>query len=255
MVSDKLTVNEIDAFNEFKDILDIRGKKVLEIGGCLIKKKNLIEDVMEWHSVDPLNKNECFDSRYYSYSCDSKELPFEDNYFDFIFSSNAFHHVHDLRIVFNELYRVLKKEGVLYSSFGPIWSAPDGSHIENLKFGEKVYNFWEEQLIPDFYHLVYTKQELNSILNNHFSKAKSKVIVNYVFQSSWINRLPLDDYMDILKNSRFKVIDMKKIKSRGYDIKSMNINNPYEKKFSSWLKNKQVDLDLETRDLKLLLMK
>ena len=40
-------------------------------------------------------------------------IPFEDNFFDFVYMTDVIHHIPDLGVMFRELFRVLKKEGFL----------------------------------------------------------------------------------------------------------------------------------------------
>lgn len=44
-------------------------------------------------------------------------IPFEDNFFDLVFSNQVFEHVEDLDHVLEEIYRVLKPDGTLISLF------------------------------------------------------------------------------------------------------------------------------------------
>lgn len=44
-------------------------------------------------------------------SCSADSLPFDDDYFDFVFSSSALEHVDDKRVALREMRRVLKPEG------------------------------------------------------------------------------------------------------------------------------------------------
>ena len=59
----------------------------------------------------------------------SELLPFPDQAFDAVFSTNVFEHVMDLDIVFSELFRVLRPGGVLLSRFGPLFFSPHGYHL------------------------------------------------------------------------------------------------------------------------------
>ena len=49
---------------------------------------------------------------------DMHKLPFEDNYFDFVYSSLAIHYSENPESVYKEIYRVLKKDGQLLFSVG-----------------------------------------------------------------------------------------------------------------------------------------
>lgn len=51
---------------------------------------------------------------------DAEKLDFPDNHFDFIYSSLMIHWANDIQAVFDELFRVLKPDGLfLFSSLGP----------------------------------------------------------------------------------------------------------------------------------------
>lgn len=56
-------------------------------------------------------------------------LPFLDNTFDAVFSTDTFEHVMDLDLAFAELLRVLKPEGLLLTAFGPLFFSPYGYHL------------------------------------------------------------------------------------------------------------------------------
>ncbi len=42
-----------------------------------------------------------------------EHIPFEDNFFDFVYMTDVIHHIPDLGVMFREIFRVLKKEGHL----------------------------------------------------------------------------------------------------------------------------------------------
>ena len=48
---------------------------------------------------------------------DGIKMPFEDNFFDYIYTTSVFEHVSDLPNVLNEIQRILKPEGKVYVSF------------------------------------------------------------------------------------------------------------------------------------------
>jgi SAM-dependent methyltransferase len=56
-------------------------------------------------------------------------LPFADNQFDVVLSTDTFEHVMDLELAFSELLRVLRPGGVLLSRFGPLFYSPHGYHL------------------------------------------------------------------------------------------------------------------------------
>lgn len=65
-----------------------------------------------------------------------EKLPFRDNFFDYIVSTDTFEHVQDINKTVNECYRVLKPNGKLLVMF-PQYLQPFESHLNfvtNLPF-------------------------------------------------------------------------------------------------------------------------
>ena len=60
---------------------------------------------------------------------DVMDMPFEDGSFDCVVSFNAFEHFMDPDKAVREMLRVLRKDGLLYLDFGPLYYAPFGLHI------------------------------------------------------------------------------------------------------------------------------
>ena len=63
---------------------------------------------------------------------DAMELPYRDQYFDFVVSLNAFEHIPNPLIALREALRVTKKGGLVYLTFDPIWTADSGNHFHHL---------------------------------------------------------------------------------------------------------------------------
>lgn len=47
---------------------------------------------------------------------DLENIPFEDNYFDFVYMTDAIHHIPDIEMMFKEIGRVSKKWKPLHSN-------------------------------------------------------------------------------------------------------------------------------------------
>ncbi len=56
-------------------------------------------------------------------------LPFPNQSFDAVFSTDTFEHVMDLDLAFMEIRRVLRPGGSLVSRFGPLFYSPHGCHL------------------------------------------------------------------------------------------------------------------------------
>ncbi|MBG9910474.1 hypothetical protein ABD83_03100 [Bacillus xiamenensis] len=199
-----IAYDELQVFRDFVKEFDIRGKKILEIGGSIPEIELSTFELDKWVSVDPLNEekrdlNNC----YIYHKRDAIDIPYEADYFDFVFSSNAFEHIQKLDQVLEELYRVLKKGGIIYSHFGPIWSGPDGHHLEDVRLEHNILNFWENNSLPHYSHLVHTEEQLMNLLTDVYSINDARSISQFVYHSPWLNRLTYNDYMRIFGNSRF----------------------------------------------------
>src|SRR5262249_53424998 len=99
----------------------------------------------------------------------ASELRFPSNYFDVVYSHNAFEHIRDLSIAWNEVVRVVKPGGRIFVHFSPIWTH---------SFGHHCYEETENQVqsaIPPYGHLYMSKGELEQLLKQStraFSQAR-----------------------------------------------------------------------------------
>ena len=207
-------------------------KKILEVGcgtGALSKSIATTFKPVEVIGLDPACKDFEISSNCRLVNGDIRDTPFEDNYFDIIISNFSFEHVQNFDIALKEMYRVTKKEGFLYSQWGPIWSAPHGHHLwyrdpDSLK----LYNY-QNFILPPFCHLLMSKKELyDYIIKNHqISEKLSNNIVDYIFFSKDQNKLFYEDYHSIINNSQYNILFLKGISSDKFtNIYQKNIE-PY----------------------------
>lgn len=63
---------------------------------------------------------------------DATDLPYKDNLFDVVVSYNAFEHIPDPVRALQEAFRVVRKGGLIYLTFDPIWTADSGNHFVHL---------------------------------------------------------------------------------------------------------------------------
>ena len=124
-----IAIDEETVFKHFNVRYSFEGKKVLEVGGSI--PEEYVQGAEEWVSIDPRNIN-FVSNKYHYIQGYAQSINYPDNYFDYIFSCNSFHHISHFDEALSELYRVLKTNGIVFSIFGPIWSAPDGCHIEHV---------------------------------------------------------------------------------------------------------------------------
>ena len=120
---------------------DLSGKRVLMLG-CGTGEESLM--LNEFRATDIIGidlSKEAIKLAKESYPdfeffvCDMHTLPFEDNCFDFVYSSLAIHYSDTPEKVYNEIYRVLKKDGQLLFSIGhPLRWACEDIEIDNKNY-------------------------------------------------------------------------------------------------------------------------
>lgn len=90
--------------------------------GCGIKPyKNLFINADSITGVDIENEGHTNDVSEVDVFYDGNTLPFDNERFDSIFSSEVLTHIHDLEPVIKELYRVLKKNGKILLTVPFVW--------------------------------------------------------------------------------------------------------------------------------------
>lgn len=116
-----------------------------------------------------------------------------ENLFDFIISDAVLEHVRDL-LKFMELSRkFLKKNGIFYASFGPIWYGPSGDHL----------NWGKDKL---FDHLLLNEKEYQK----KFKEASDDSCINdsceghFLVKEKLFSHLRAEEYLSILDKTGFK---------------------------------------------------
>jgi ubiquinone/menaquinone biosynthesis C-methylase UbiE len=95
---------------------------------------------------------------------DARNVQFEDESFDCVFSYDAFEHFDDPEAILREAIRVTAKGGHIYLNFGPLYYSPYGEHAyrsirvpycQFLFCRETLAGFVEEHGLPgiDFKHV------------------------------------------------------------------------------------------------------
>jgi SAM-dependent methyltransferase len=136
------SLNELRA-DEFDDVKDYfrPGLRILEIGGgigyqaSLIAAKGAIVDSIDIVETPP-NVQAYFPVRVY----DGRNIPFPDEHFDVVFSSNVLEHIPHLDAALSEIRRVMKADGLaIHILPTPTWrtwtSMTHYVHIARRTFG------------------------------------------------------------------------------------------------------------------------
>lgn len=87
--------------------------KILDFGCGQKPYKSLFTEATEYLGVDIENEGHSHEKENIDFYYDGKKLPFEDQSFDHIFSSEVLEHVFNYDEILPELYRVLRKDGYI----------------------------------------------------------------------------------------------------------------------------------------------
>jgi len=142
-----------ERLNYYKIVHDFSSANTLEIGGAggvfggLISshvRRVIVSDIIDsqlmYNGEFPRLLKEKFIRNGFDFSFDKIEfhvadainLPYKDNLFDLVVSVNAFEHIPEPILALQETVRVVKKGGVIYLTFDPIWTADSGNHFTNF---------------------------------------------------------------------------------------------------------------------------
>ena len=220
--------------------INLENKSLLEIGGCLpnevlfneIKIKNYINI----ESIDYIEaeKGQAYSDQYEKNEkkktilCNAEEIDqhIEKESMDAIFSVACFEHIHDLPKALNSCYNVLKKGGYLYSYFAPIYS-----YIETGDHGViPKHSLLEKK--PIGFHLLSMSDQRKKLIEIGINNPKE--IQDFLAEVN-LNRIPnrllCEDYIRIITESDFFVLDIQRIEefniskryqSQVYEIRNSN---------------------------------
>jgi len=191
-----------EEFERFTSRIDIRGKRVLEIGSdfhlasARLFMANGADSVVatnigNWKSDEPLPKGIEFRV------CDASDADLPEHSFDIIYGIAIIEHVPDFEKLCVSLKKFLKPDGVIYFQGCPLWAGTLGHHVWyspvakeagkiTAKHGGKEtnplhYRFTSNNPIPDWAHLAMAPAELEVFLvKEGLPKEHAAGIVKYV---------------------------------------------------------------------------
>jgi len=227
-----LALDEREVLARFAQRVPLRGSVVVEVGGCMPADAVRAAGVARWLAVDPVNDPATARPPVAAVGGCASTIPLEDSSADAAFSCNAFQHVGPLEDVLDELHRVLRPGGRVYASFGPVWSAPDGSHVENLVVGGQRYDFWTSSLLPAWAHLVLAPDELEEMVRDRHGPQLATALAAWVSESEWINRLPLHRLLEIVDARELELEAVRGCREFGYDFAPPDIQSPWSERLA-----------------------
>jgi len=132
--------------------------------------------------------------------------------FDRVFSIAAFEHIGQLPLALERMHAALIPGGRLFALFAPIWSSQDGHHLPEIEDAQgRRYNFGHSP-IPPWGHLLMRPMELfDHLVAAGCDRTTAQQIVYFVHCSPHINRMFLEDYLDIVARSPLRVMQVTRV--------------------------------------------
>ena len=126
-----------------------------------------------------------------------------------IFSVSVFEHLLNFDCCLSEMFRLLVPGGYVYAEFGPIWSSSLGHHVCASAQGEEARH-WDptKNPVPNYGHLLMDRSAMITYLKKRISDSLTSEIVSWIYDKPYINRLFLEEYIQLIENSDFDVIKM-----------------------------------------------
>jgi SAM-dependent methyltransferase len=111
-------------FDSIKTNLNNFSGRLLDVGcGKMPYKKYILENsaITEYYGLDIENAID-YRGEKPDFTWDGKKMPFENNSFDCVFSTEVFEHVPELNITLFEIYRVMKMGGIIFFTTPYLWT-------------------------------------------------------------------------------------------------------------------------------------
>jgi SAM-dependent methyltransferase len=147
-----------------------------------------------------------------------RNLCFESESFDGIYSWSVFEHLEDVRVVLSELHRVLRSNGVFFLQIEPLFYSPFGSHLRRL-----VDEPWAHLSMNEREFLTRAQAATDGIeeaekdglyRENDFEAFKRYLIGEY----GKLNRMTVRELMDYLKKAHFEVVWQQRERMEAYKV-------------------------------------
>jgi len=201
------------------------GKNLFQLAAFrpkLIVTFDLYEYKDEWDFVSQKIFKE-FGVKVLFFKGDFESIPkIYENQFDFIIFDAVLEHVRDLSKFMDFSRKFLKRNGIFYASFGPIWYGPNGDHL----------NWGKDKL---FGHLLLNEKEyqkkFNEVFNN--SSINDSCEGHFLVKEKLFSHLKAREYLEICSKAGFqKLLFFAKISTLASSFlkKHPEINNLLDKK-------------------------
>ena len=185
---------------------DVEGRMLLHLASLGVERVvgvNPDEEIWRDRGTDEIELGPRVSLR----NADARSLPFDAATFDAVFSVAALEHVHEIPAGARRDAPRAAAGGILYAAFGPIWSGRRGHHLR-ARVGEFEARHFrpETNPLPDFSHLLLTRDEMRAALDGRCAPQLTEPIVAWAFDDPGINRLFHHDYLKIFRASAFELV-------------------------------------------------
>lgn len=132
--------------------------------------------------------------------------------FDLVFSIAAFEHISTLPLALERMHAALKPGGKVFSLFSPLWSAHDGHHLPEIEDAVGRRHNSASSPIPPWGHLLMRPMELlDHLLSETCDRKTAQQIVYFVYNSGHINRMFLEDHIEIVERSPLRILQVSRL--------------------------------------------
>lgn len=190
VVQKKAASYHLPLMQAFLDRVDVRGKRVMEIGSDydLVSarllhangaKEVVSTNLADWRSPEPLPEGIRFEV------VDASATGFADGSFDLIYGIAILEHIPDMEQMCREIRRILKPGGKVFLQGYPFWTCSLGHHVWCTMEGGRAYTYHDSSNpIPHWSHLVLVLEEMEAELQSRgVPREDATRIANFIFNA------------------------------------------------------------------------
>ena len=149
-----------------------------------------------WQTVKKFVKDEKINTEVEFYKLDIVNFQYKEK-FDFIVSDAVFEHCKDFPRVINKCYKLLKKNGILYASYGgPLWYTYGGDHFSG-----------RDNILNGFNHLLLNKKKYKAYFNKNVRSLEYELYEGggggVLVKKNLFSKLSGNEYMKFFSQNNF----------------------------------------------------
>jgi SAM-dependent methyltransferase len=199
----------------------LRGKKVLEVGGCSPPQLVAKYGPSRWDCVNlDSTAVESFNAMRASAGLAEGSASTQDatsfevsTTYDVVYSINAFEHIKPLPRALECIRAALAEDGYLFSLFGPIWSCDVGHHLSVMTDAGELH--FQDGVLKPWEHLTARRAEIHARLEKKYGARAADRVIEFVFDYPDLNRVHEHEYLDMFARSGLSQVLLLRNKSGG----------------------------------------